>query len=158
MKEFIIDECIKDQFELYCNICSHLSEHYNSEFAPPATLKKIEQWEKDNDTELPHQYKSWLLLSSESNILDGYLDFIWPELGVLDEKDDSVVIGSRMGDGEALGIMRSSGIVFTVLDGEVREFDDFEDFLTCMQLYMERLVKEHFGKNWAEDFNKKFGY
>ncbi|MBE6842552.1 MAG: hypothetical protein E7510_06935 [Ruminococcus sp.] len=158
MKEFIIDECIKDQFELYCNICSHLSEHYNSEFAPPATLEKIEQWEKDNDTELPHQYKSWLLLSSESNILDGYLDFIWPELGVLDEKDDSVVIGSRMGDGEALGIMRSSGIVFTVLDGEVREFDDFEDFLTCMQLYMERLVKEHFGKNWAEDFNKKFGY
>lgn len=147
MKEFIIDECIKDQFELYCNICSHLSEHYNSEFAPPATLEKIEQWEKDNDTELPHQYKSWLLLSSESNILDGYLEFTWPELGVLDEKDDMVSIGSRIGDGEGIGIMRSSGVVFTFLDEDIREFDDFEEFLTCMQLYMERLVKEHFGEN-----------
>lgn len=158
MEKFIIDECIKDQFELYRNICTHLSEHYDSEFAPPAALEKIEQWEKDNDTKLPHQYISWLLLCSESNILDGYLEFSWPELGVLDEEDDIVSIGTRMGDGEEIGIMRSSGTVFTVFDGEVEEYDSFDDFLDTMEFYMEDKVKECFGGNWADDFNKKFGY
>ncbi len=158
MEKFVVDECIKDHFELYQNICVHLSEYYFSKFENSATLDKIEHWEKENDTKLPHQYKSWLLLSSESSILDGYLEFFWPELGILDEEDDIVSIGTRMGDGEDIGIMRSSGTIFTSFDGEIREFEDFEDFLTKMQLYMERLVKEHFGKNWAEDFNKKFGY
>lgn len=158
MKKFVVDECIKDHFDLYRNICDFLSEHYDSNFNEPAELSKIEQWEKENDTKLPHQYKSWLLLSSESSILDGYLEFTWPELGVLDEEDDTVTIGTRMGDGEDIGIMRSSNIVYTVFDGEIREFDDFEDFLTSMQLYMERLVKKHSGENWVEDFNKKYGY
>mgnify|MGYP003409307859 CR=1 FL=1 len=77
------------------------------------------------------------MLSSESNILDGYLEFTWPELGVLDEEDDIVSIGTRMGDGEEIGIMRSSGVVFTVCDGEVEEYNSFDDFLDAMEYYME---------------------
>lgn len=64
MEKFVVDKIIAEQFEYYQNMCSLLSEFKDSTFAPPATLRKIERWEKENDTTLPHQYKSWLLLTS----------------------------------------------------------------------------------------------
>lgn len=158
MANFKIDECIKDQFELYSNICSHLSEHYSSEFEAGAQLEDIEKWEKDNKVKLPHQYKSWLLLTAEANVLDDYLEFTWPTLGTYEEENDIVNIGSRMGDGEELGFFRSTGKFYTAIDGEVEEYRTFDDLLDDLEFYMEDKIKECFGGNWAEDFNKKYGY
>jgi len=158
MGNFKIDECIKDQYELYCNICSFLSEFHESEFEEPASLEKIEQWEKDNNTKLPHQYKSWLLLTSEASILDSYLEFTWPELGTYEEKNDVINIGTRMGDGEEIGMFRSTGRFYTSVDGETEEYKKFDDLLDSLEFHMEDMIEEAIGGNWAEDFNKKFGY
>lgn len=158
MSNFNIDEAIKDWFELYKNVCDHLSGYYDSEFGSPAELKDIEQWEIDNNIELPDQYKSWLLLSSESNILDGYLELTFPEIGTYEEKDDIVSIGNRMGDGEVLGMFISTGTFFSALDNDIHEYEDFDDLLSYMLFYMENRIKEHFGKNWDKEFNKKYGY
>lgn len=158
MAEFKIDQCIKDWFELYSNVCSHMSEHYDSSFEKPATLEEIEKWEKDNDTKLPHQYISWLLLASEASIMDEYLVFTLPELGSFEEDNDVINIGTRMGDGEEIGIFRSTGKFYTSVDGETENYNTLDDLLDSMLYYMEDKLEECFGENWAEDFNKKFGY
>ena len=115
MEKFVVDERIKHQFELYRNICDYLSEDYDSNFEQPAELSKIEQWEADNDTQLPYQYKSWLRLTSRALLLDGYIKFIWPMIGTLEEENDVVIIGARVGVEEEFGIERSSGIVYSII-------------------------------------------
>lgn len=158
MEKFVVDERIKDQFELYRNICDYLSEDYDSNFEQPAELSKIEQWEADNDTQLPYQYKSWLRLTSRALLLDGYIKFIWPMIGTLEEENDVVIIGARVGVEEEFGIERSSGIVYSICDGEKTEYDDFDDFLGNLEYSMSEVAEEIFGEDWADDFNEKYGY
>ncbi len=157
MEKFVIDTIIKEQFDFYRNMCSFLSEFFDSTFDVPATLEKIEQWEKDNKTELPHQYKSWLLLSAESRILDGYIEFSWPTIGTLDEENDIVIIGVVMGDGEEVGIKRATGTVYSIYDGEEKEYSDFDDFLTYSTMYLEDLAEENMGNDWGDIFEEKYG-
>ena len=137
-------------------MCSLLSEFKDSEFAPPATLEEIENWEKENDATLPHQYKSWLMLTKESRILDGYIEFRWPEFGTLDESNDIIVIASIIGDGETTYISRSDGKVFSIFEGEIKEYDDFDDFLTIESLYVESMAEDFIGEEWTDLYDEKF--
>lgn len=66
MEKFVVDKIIAEQFEYFQNMCSLLSEYKDSTFNPSAPLDKIEKWEKENGVNLPHQYKSWLLLTESS--------------------------------------------------------------------------------------------
>ena len=156
MENFVIDPIIKEQFEYYQNTCSLLSEFKNSTFAPPATLEKIEKWEKENDSPLPQQYKSWLLLTSESSILDQFIDFSWPEIGTLDEKDDIIIIASIIGDGETAYISRSNGKVFSIFEGEIKEYDDFDAFLSIKSLDIESMAEDFIGEEWEDLYDERF--
>ena len=157
MKEYEIDDIIKQQFEYYQNMCSLLSDFKDSHFDPPAEKGTIEQWEKDNNTYFPHQYKSWLLLSANSNILDGFIDFSWPEIGTLDEKNDIIIIASVIGDGETVYISRADNKVYSIFEGEIKEYDDFDDFLTIKSLYIESLAEEYLGDDWGDIYDERFG-
>ncbi|WP_295068365.1 hypothetical protein [Ruminococcus sp.] len=157
MKKIEIDDIIKQQFEYYQNMCSLLSDFKDSHFDPPGDIEKIEQWEKDNGTNLPHQYKSWLLLSAGSNILDGFIELSWPEIGTLDERNDIIIIASIIGDGETVYISRTDRKVYSIFEGEIKEYNDFDDFLTIKSLYIETLAKEYLGDDWGDIYDKQFG-
>ena len=153
---FEIDDIIKEQFDYYKNMCALLSEFKDSEFGPPAEIEKIEQWEKDNNVKLPHQYKSWLLLTAESNILDMYIDFSWPTIGTLNEKNDIIIIASIIGNGETAYISRTDSKVYSIFEGEIKEYDDFDDFLTIKSLYFESLAEEYLGYDWGDIYDERF--
>ena len=105
-------------------MCSLLAEFKDSTFAPPAALEKINEWEEENDIVLPHQYKSWLMLTAESSILDQFIDFSWPEIGTLKEENDIIIIASVIGDGETVFISRSEGKIMSIFEGETKEYND----------------------------------
>ena len=156
MEKFVIDPIISEQFKYYQNMCSLLAEFKDSTFDPPATLEKINEWEKENDTVLPHQYKSWLMLTAESSILDQFIDFSWPEIGTLKEENDIIIIASLIGDGETAFISRSDGKIMSIFEGEITEYDDFDNFLTIKSLYIESMAEEFIGEDWGDIYDETF--
>lgn len=156
MMKFEIDNIIKEQFDYYKNMCSLLSEFTDSEFDAPAEIDKIEQWEKENNVNLPHQYKSWLLLTEYAAIMGGYIEFIWPQIGSFEGDDDVIIIGSVIGDGEELLISRESGEIFSFFDGETETYDDFDDLLTCLSGFMEDSAKKYLGADWGDIYDERF--
>jgi hypothetical protein len=154
--KYEIDDIIKEQFDYYKNMCSLLSEFKDSEFGPPSEIEIIEQWEKDNNVKLPHQYKSWLLLTSESNILDGFIEFSFPAIGSLEVHNDIVIIASMIGDGETAYISQSDGKVFSIFEGEIKAYKDFDDFLTIQSLYIESMAEEYLGADWGDIYDELF--
>ncbi|MBR4361777.1 MAG: hypothetical protein IKP42_03420 [Ruminococcus sp.] len=153
---FEIDDIIKEQFDYYKNMCALLSEFKDSEFGPPAEIEKIEQWEKDNNVKLPHQYKSWLLLTAESSILDMYIDFSWPTIGTLNEKNDIIIIASIIGDGETAYISCTDSKMYSIFEGEIEEYEDFDDLLTCLSGFMEHSAEEYLGADWGDIYDERF--
>ncbi|WP_173329338.1 hypothetical protein [Ruminococcus flavefaciens] len=156
MIRYEIDDTIKEQFDYYKNMCALLSEFTDSEFGPPAEIEKIEQWEKDNNVRLPHQYKSWLLLTEYARIIGGYIEFRWPQMGSSDAENDVIVIGAVVGDGEELLISRESGKIFSFFDGETEEYEDFDDLLTCLSGFMEHSAEEYLGADWGDIYDERF--
>lgn len=156
MEKFVIDPIISEQFKYYQNMCSLLAEFKDSTFSPPAALEKINEWEEENDTVLPHQYKSWLMLTAESSILDQFIDFSWPEIGTLKEENDIIIIASVIGDGETAFISRSDGKIMSIFEGETKEYNDFDDFLTIKSLYIESMAEEFIGEDWGDIYDETF--
>ena len=156
MDKFVVDQTIVEQFEYYQNMCSLLSEYVDSTFAPPATFDKIEKWEKENGLQLPHQYKSWLTLTESSRLLGGYVEFRWPELESFDADNDVIIIGEVIGDGEELLISCETGQIFSFFDGEMEEYEDFDDLLTCLSGFMEHSAEKYMGKDWEDIYSQKF--
>lgn len=156
MEKFVIAPIISEQFKYYQNMCSLLAEFKDSTFDPPAALEKINEWEKENDTVLPHQYKSWLMLTAESSILDQFIDFSWPEIGTLKEENDIIIIASVIGDGETAFISRSDGKIMSIFEGETKEYNDFDDFLTIKSLYIESMAEEFIGEDWGDIYDETF--
>ena len=156
MEKFVVDKAIVEQFEYYQNMCSLLSEFVDSTFSSPATLEKIEKWEKEKGVNLPHQYKSWLMLTESSRILGGSVEFRWPELGSFDAADDVIIIGDVIGDGEELLISCESGKIFSFFEGEIEEYEDFDDLLTCLSGYMEHSAEKYLGEDWGDVYSSKF--
>jgi len=160
MAEFIIDECIKETFEFYKNFCSYVSEDCDSEFDEPATLEKIEQWEKENNTELPHQYKSWLLLTSGCNLFNNTISMRFPKLGCMEEKDDIIIVGCNMGTESQYYIKRDTGTACFFCDSlmEETEFDSVEELLYEIIYDGECEYSDYLDEGWEDDFNNKYGY
>lgn len=156
MNDFVIDQEVKEDFEYIRNLCELLSEFRDSKFEPPMQMTEIEQWEKDNNTKLPDQYKSWLLLTSYARIAGGLYTFEAPIIGSYDEDDDVIIAASIIGDGETLLISRESGAVFSDFDGEMTEFESFEEFLVGISVDLERLAKEYLGESWEDIYDETF--
>lgn len=157
MSDFMIDEEIIADFEYIQNLCEMLSEFTHSKFENPMPIEEIERWEKENDTTLPQQYKSWLALTSCARIAGGYYDFFLPEIGCFEEDNDVVIAASIIGDGEELLISRSTGKVFSCFEGEVTEHDSFDDFLGSVMISLEEQASEYLGDSWEEIYDEKFG-
>ena len=157
MSDFMIDEKIIADFEYIKNLCEMLSEFTDSKFENPMPIEEIERWEKENDTTLPQQYKSWLALTSCARIAGGYYDFFPPEIGCFEEDNDVVIAASIIGDGEELLISRSTGKVFSCFEGEVTEHDSFDDFLGSVMISLEEQASEYLGDSWEEIYDEKFG-
>lgn len=106
------------------------------------------------DTDL--DYKSWLLLTSESNILDGFIEFSFPAIGSLEVHNDIVIIASMIGDGETAYISQSDSKVFSIFEGEIKAYKDFDDFLTIQSLYIESMAEEYLGADWGDIYDELF--
>ena len=157
MANFVIDDDIRGWFDHFRNFCEFMADaDYDSEFDPGLTSQQIEEWESENDTELPDQYRSWLMLTGGASVLNGELELITPELGSLEEDDDIVIIGSR-GDGTEAGIRREDGTVYSICEGDIREYKDFDDFLTYAMAYLEDIAEDEMGEDWQEQFDEMFG-
>ncbi len=157
MNNFIIDSVIKDDYDDLLNMCSLISEYKKTEFNAPASIEKIEAWEKDNNCELPYQYKSWLALTSEARVAGGYVEFSWPEIGRYEQDDDVIIIGSIMGDGENVLISRATGNVFSSFEDDDNEYEDFNDLLINIILYLEEYAEEFLGADWIKVYEERFG-
>ena len=152
---FIIDDCIKEQFEYYKNMCELLNAYMFSSFSPPANVVKIESWEKENDFSLPHEYKSWLLLTENADILNQYAIIQFPELGDYMEENDVVIVGTVLNDEEIL-LSRSTKIFFRVTDEGKQEYRDFDDMLADLSFYLEESAENYIGSDWDEEYAKRF--
>ena len=157
MGNFVIDEEIRGWYDHYRSFCEFMADTgMESDFEPGMALEQIEGWEQENDTELPHQYKSWLMLTGGTRILDGELELYAPEIGGLDEEDDIVIIGST-GDGSEAGIRRADGTVYTICDGDIREYEDFDDFLTYRMAFLQDIAEDEIGEDWQDQFEGTLG-
>lgn len=88
--------------------------------------------------------------------MDGYINFTFPQLGSFDATDDVIIIGDVIGDGEELLISCESGKIFSVFEGEIEEYEDFDDLLTCLSGFMEDSAEEYIGKEWGDIYDRKF--
>ena len=157
MAHFVIDNEIREWFDHFRKFCDLMADaDYESEFEPGLTLEQIEEWERENDTELPHQYKSWLMLTGHAYILGGELELSAPETGTLEEDDDIVIIGTT-GDGAEAGIRREDGTVYSMCDGDIRKFKDFDDLCRRVDEVGEDIGSEasNYLKYTSDDFTVK---
>ena len=96
------------------------------------------------------------MLTAESSILDQFIDFSWPEIGTLKEENDIIIIASVIGDGETVFISRSDGKIMSIFEGETKEYNDFDDFLTIKSLYIESMAEEFIGEDWGDIYDETF--
>lgn len=156
MAIFTIDGEIREWFDHYRNFCEFMAEtDYESSFEEGLSPEEIEEWEQENDTELPHQYKSWLMLTGSADILSGELELFAPEIGSLEDADDIVIIAAAA-DGSEAGIRRKDGSVYSISDGEIRDFKDFDEFLTYRMAFLEDIAEDEMGDDWQERFDEMF--
>lgn len=153
--DFIIDKNIKEQFEYYTNMCELLREYKDSSFAPPANINKIEEWENENKFSLPHEYKSWLMLTENADILNQYAVIQFPELGDYMAEKDVIIVGTVLNDEEIL-LSRSTNVIFRVTSDGEQEYRDFDDMLADLSFYLEESAEDCIGENWDEIYDERF--
>lgn len=153
--DFIINENIKEQFEYYTNMCELLCEYKDSSFAPPADIAKIEEWEKENKFSLPNEYKSWLMLTENADILNQYAVIQFPESGDYKDENDVIIVGTVLNDEELL-LSRSTNVFFRVTSDGEQEYRDFDDMLADLSFYLEECAEDCIGENWDEVYDERF--
>jgi len=138
---------IKENFEYIKKMCRLLSESRKSEFAPPATEKKISDWEKQNGITIPEQYREWLLLTEHAYIYGSRFELFFPEVY---NDDDYIFIGEIIGDGEVLYFSKADDTIYSDFEGEITEYKDFDDFLVYLEITLEEYAEDVFGENWTD--------
>lgn len=145
-------ELIKESYDHLKKLCNFLSDEYEYEFESPSTEEEINNWEKENNIELPSMLKEWFLLTKNCNMSNRMWRIFWPKV----DKTDSVLIGSFIGDGEFLFFSKESCGFFTTFEGEVEEYDSFDSVLTYISIDLEEKAEEIFGENWTDEFDEKY--
>lgn len=145
-------ELIIESYDYLKNLCEFLSEDYESQFEEPATEEEIKNWENENNVEIPSMFKEWLLLTKNCDMSDRCCRIFWPEI----EDEDNVLIGNFIGDGEYLYFSKKTGEFFTILDGEVEEYDSFDSVLVNISVGLEEEAEEIFGEDWMKEFEEKY--
>lgn len=144
---------IKESFEEIQKMCRFLSKKYTSEFAPPATEKELSDWENQNGINIPEQYRQWLLLTRNAYICGGCYYLFFPQ--IYENDDEYVFIGDIVGDGECLCFSRTDGAMYSDFDGEITEYNDFDDFLVYLSITLEDYARDLYGENWLEIFEQE---
>ena len=73
-----------------------------------------------------------------------------------ERKNDIIIIASIIGDGETVYISRLNGKFFSIFEGEIKEYKDFDDFLTIQSLYIESMAEEYLGADWDDIYDELF--
>ncbi len=125
---------MKKEFDEIVKLCEEKVEEYGeraSYFMEPATEEEILKWEKENDVNIPEDYKEWLRLTKTCQMCQTVASFIFPN----DKQpeflpNEYVLIGYVVGDGEVLCFSKDTGKYVTYFEGKVNEqYDDFKKVL-----------------------------
>ena len=46
--------------------------------------------------------------------------------------------------------------IFSIFEGEIKSYDDFDDFLTIESLYIESMAEEFIGEEWGDLYDERF--
>lgn len=102
-------------------------------FLEPVSEKEIISWEEENGANIPESYKEWLRFSGKCRIAGNTAVFWGPdEFHSRHVREDLVVIGEMLGDGEVVCFSKERGTFVRVLEGKEKEMDDFTALLKAV--------------------------
>ncbi len=101
-------------------------------FYVPASDTEIVAWEEKYKITIPEQYKEWLKFSNGAKLEGEFVRFFALNQFIINETDYEepiVIIGNMIGDGEILAFSIQSGEILKILDGNIRRFENFKQYL-----------------------------
>lgn len=146
-----MDSEIKESFEDIQKMCRLLAGNRTSEFAPPATEKQISDWEKTNNITIPPSYKDWLLCTGHAYIYGSYCELFFPEVY---NNGDFILIGDIIGDGECLYFTKNDTTIYRDFEGEITEYESFDEFLVHLEIDLEDFAEDELGENWTDLYDQ----
>ena len=141
---------MKESFEHIQKMCRLLVKEHTSKFSPPATEKKISEWEKKYGITIPPSYKNWLLCTNHAYIYGSYCELFFPKVY---NNGNLILIGDIIGDGECLYFTKNDTTIYRDFEGEITEYKDFDEFLVDLELYLEDFAEDLHGENWTEIYD-----
>lgn len=132
---------LEKEIKTIVEMCNSLKNEYDSKFFEPVDEEAMKQWEKETGIIIPELYKEWLRFSNGA-VIRGLLAYFYGiegfELDCPEYSDDYVIIGDLIGDGERLGFSKTTGKIVRINHGQIREYNDFAEFLNRMVIRMLR--------------------
>ena len=101
-------------------------------FYVPTSDTEIVAWEEKYKITIPEQYKEWLKFSNGAKLEGEFVRFFALNQFIINETDYEepiVIIGNMIGDGEILAFSIQSGEILKILDGNIRRFENFKQYL-----------------------------
>lgn len=145
-----MDSEIKESFDDIQKICRLLNEKRTSKFDPPVTEKQISDWEKKNGITIPPSYKDWLLCTGHAYIYGFYCELFFPEVY---NDGNFILIGDIIGDGECLYFTKNDTTIYRDFEGDITEYESFDEFLVDLELDLEDFAEDELGENWTEIYD-----
>ena len=132
---------LKEEIEEIIKICEEA--HQNNEecistFEEPITEKEMTDWEEKNNIQIPELYKEWLRFSRNCELKDGIVNLWGPRDFSLELiKEDLVIVGDMIGDGEMICFLKTTGEFQTVFGYSDRKSASFKEFLKKVIIVLE---------------------
>ena len=146
----IPDNSLKNEITQIVKIAVALEGMEHFAFYPPASEQEFQELEDYFETAFPESYKDWMRFSNGAEIAGNYVTiFRTSEISkyqIKSLRDDYIVIGTLVGDGELLCISKTSGQFIRWFEGKETYYDTLNDFfkrpLKRMLLNAEEMVGE----------------
>ncbi len=122
---------IREEIKEILAIRDELSEEEFVFYAPTSDTE-IVTWEEKYKITIPEQYKEWLKFANGAKLEGDFVRFFALNQFIINETDYEepiVIIGNVIGDGEILAFSISTGEILKILDGNIRRFEDFKQYL-----------------------------
>lgn len=122
---------IREEIKEILAIRDELSEEEFVFYAPTSDTE-IVTWEEKYKITIPEQYKEWLKFANGAKLKGDFVRFFALNQFIINETDYEepiVIIGNVIGDGEILAFSISTGEILKILDGNIRRFEDFKQYL-----------------------------
>lgn len=123
---------LKETMKILVECTYRFSEIYGFEFGEPTEEREITAWENTTGITIPAQYKEWLHFTSRYECGAWFVELRSPSHFRYDQpwlSDDLVIIGSCVGDGEAICFSKTTGEIICDDHGELSTGCTFQEFL-----------------------------